>query len=336
MINNIKELPKEVVAKIAAGEVIDRPDAVVKELIENSLDAGAKTIEIYLEKAGMKRIEVRDDGHGMNKNDLQKSFLPHTTSKLKTAEDLESIMTFGFRGEALSSMVAVAKVTLESRQKKDSLGYSLVVKNGKILTENPDGMPIGTRIIIESLFSGIPARKKFINKVQRELQYILKRVTSFALAQHDVQFKVFHDGKKLFEVFKQSSLKNRAKEVLGKSFSEQSLLYEFDQENIKVTGLLGKPQLSLRSPSRQYIFINGRPIRNRQIAKAIRDAYGALLEPKAYPSFIIFITLPSHFCDANIHPRKEEVLLFHDNIFIKNLYEDIHKFLLEKDLTYIL
>lgn len=334
--NHIFELPDEVVRKIAAGEVIDRPDAVVKELIENSLDAGAKKIEIFLENGGMKRIEIRDDGIGMNLEDLRKSFLPHTTSKLKTLDDLSRVSTFGFRGEALSSMVTVAKVTLESRQASEKLGSHILVVNEKIQEENSIGMPVGTRIIVESLFSRIPARKKFIEKVTRELQYILKRVTHAALSYPSVQFSVFHEGKELFMVFPHTSLKDRMEAVLGENFGRDTLPYSSEFENIQVNGFLGKPQLSLRSPSRQFVFVNGRPIRNRHIAKAIRDAYGPLLEPKAYPAFLLHITLPYDLYDANVHPRKEEVLIFHDDVFIQKIFEHVQQFLQEKDLTYLI
>lgn len=331
----IFELPVEVVQKIAAGEVIDRPDAVVKELIENSLDAGAKKIEIFLENGGMKRIEVRDDGMGMSTADLQKSFLPHTTSKLKTLEDLSRVGTFGFRGEALSSMVAVAQVTLESRPSWQKLGTHLKVSGKKILEENSIGMPAGTRIIVESLFSQLPARKKFIEKVSRELQYVLRRVTQASLAHPQVQFSVFHEGKELLSLFPHESLTQRVEAVFGESFSHGILPYSAQLEGIQITGFLGKPQLSLRSPSRQFVFINGRAIRNRHIAKAIRDAYGPLLEPKAYPSFLLYMTVPFDHYDANVHPRKEEVLIFHDDIFIPQIFENIKQFLQKKDLTYV-
>lgn len=337
MATKIKELPAEVVSKIAAGEVIDRPDSVVKELVENSLDAGATKIEIYLDKGGLKRIEVRDNGCGMNAADLRNSFLAHTTSKISNLADLETLTSFGFRGEALASMVAVAKVTLESRIKTEKIGHRLMIQNSQITEDEKFGMPIGTRVVVESLFSGLPARKKFINKVQRELTYILKKMTNFALVNHTVQFVVYHDQRKLFEVLSQTTFADRVSEVFGQEFVDQSLTYKVELANeLKISGLIGKPQLSLRSPSKQYLFINGRMVRHRKIAKVIREAYGSLLEPKAYPVFIIFINLPAHFFDSNIHPRKEEVLIFKEDELITALFEHLQAFLLAKDLTYVL
>jgi len=332
----IRELSAEVVKKIAAGEVIDRPDAVVKELIENSLDAGASKIEIHLEKGGLKKIEVRDDGQGMSSNDLRKCFLPHTTSKISTLADLEILGSYGFRGEALASMVEVAKVSLESRLKTQPTGHRLVVKDGKIIEDKNFGMPVGTRILVEALFSGIPARKKYINNIQRELTYILKRVTSFALVNYQLQLSLFHEGKKLFEVFSQPKIEARVKEIFGNDFVEQSLNYSFEIEHIKLSGFIGKPQLSLRSPSRQYLFVNGRAVRNHRLAKAIRDAYGSLLEPKAYPAFILFLNLPSQIFDINIHPRKEEVLIFKEDLLVSELFTNLQSFFQTKDLTYVL
>ncbi len=332
----IRELSAEVVKKIAAGEVIDRPDAVVKELIENSLDAGASKIEIHLEKGGLKKIEVRDDGRGMSSNDLRKCFLPHTTSKISTLADLEILGSYGFRGEALASMVEVAKVSLESRLKTQPTGHRLVVKDGKIIEDKNFGMPVGTRILVEALFSGIPARKKYINNIQRELTYILKRVTSFALVNYQLQLSLFHEGKKLFEVFCQPKIEARVKEIFGNDFVEQSLSYSFEIEHIKLSGFIGKPQLSLRSPGRQYLFVNGRAVRNHRLAKAIRDAYGSLLEPKAYPAFILFLNLPSQIFDINIHPRKEEVLIFKEELLVSELFTNLQSFFQTKDLTYVL
>jgi DNA mismatch repair protein MutL len=303
----IHQLPQTLVSKIAAGEVIERPVYAVKELAENALDAGADEIKIIVEDAGLKRISVIDNGEGMSLEDLQECFKPHTTSKLISEEQLHHIHTLGFRGEALSSIAAISKLTVNSRQKDAAGGNSIVLVEGAIDKISPTGMPTGTQIHVENLFYPVPARKKFLKSLRTEFSHIIDVVTHFAFAYPSVQFTLTHNGKTIFDLPKTSDVVERISILLGKDVFSNLLPVSFEDEYVSINGFLAKPQITTKTPHKQFLFINNRKISDKGISLRIKSSYGTLLEKQAYPVCILHLTVPYERVDVNVHPRKEEV-----------------------------
>lgn len=331
----IKELQSSVIAKIAAGEVAERPASVVKELVENALDAEAQHIGIVLEEGGMKKIQVTDDGVGMEEDDLELCVKPHTTSKIETEDDLLQIGTMGFRGEALASICAVSNVSIASRCKparpgiQDS-GFKITVTNGKTESPSPLGMPIGTRVTVENLFGNIPARKEFLKQPRTEWQHVLQIVTAIALDRTDVSFKLTHNDKTVFTIPNKQSHKERFALLLGKDIEKH--LIPITGEGIH--GGIGKPQIASRNNQRQYLFVNNRPVKNIKALKALKEAYGTLLEPKSEPTFVLFLEVPKDSVDVNIHPRKETVRFMQESTILEKIHDTVKEALGNTDVTY--
>lgn len=332
---NIKQLTSEVIAIIAAGEVAERPSQILKELIENSLDAYSKNIEIRLENSGLDLISITDEGVGMSESDLKKCFLKHNTSKISSKEDLERVVSFGFRGEALSSIAGVSKLQIQSRPDSQDSGYKVILENGELIEESPLGMPVGTTIRVEQLFAGVPARKKFLKNSALELRKVLEVVTEFALINHTVSFMLFNNGKNLLHTgLGKSNLSQRIKYLLGSRISDQLISLELSLDKIKVSGLISKPQLSRKNKSKQFLFINGRPVSDSKISKIIKKTYGPLLEPQAYPIFVLNIELEPDQLDVNIHPHKRKVSFLNIGEILFCVQSSIETALQENDLTY--
>ena len=332
---HIKKIPEEVVSKIAAGEVVERPVSVVKELVENALDAGASHIKIDIFKSGTKRIEVTDDGHGMSKENLMKSFLPHTTSKLKTEKDLHALYSYGFRGEALASMAAVARVTIRSRGVGEESGTEVALFNSEVKLTRSVGMPQGTTVIVEELFASVPVRKKFLSAPRTEAKKIIEMVTYFALAHPHIGFVLNHNGKNIIQVPKGQSFLERTDRILGGHLTTNLMPVSFSDHDYKIMGFVGTPEIAFKSRTvRQYIFVNGRPIKQREFTKTIRGAYDTLLDPHRNPVFIIFIQVPPSELDINIHPRKETVRFHRHRQVMKLLEFAVKRALDEHDLTF--
>ena len=306
----IKTLPAAVVEKIAAGEVVERPASIVKELVENSLDAGATKIKIELEKAGKQKIVVTDDGHGMDEEDLQLSLESHATSKISELDDLLSILSFGFRGEALASMDQVSSLTIASRPKQKATGFIFEKKTQKLI---PQGMPTGTQVTIENLFSAIPARKKFLKSNTTELNKIIDTVTRLALAHHQVGLQLLNEQKLLLDVPTQQNFSDRVEELLGLTNAEL-LPVSFSQPHLEITGLIGKPPLSRSTNNRQYLFINNRSVNHPGLENTIRHTYGNLIEKSKHPVFVLFLEIPPQTVDINVHPRKETISFMDENL----------------------
>lgn len=317
----IKTLPAAVVEKIAAGEVVERPASIVKELIENSLDAKATKIKIELKKSGKQKITITDDGHGMDQVDLQLSLDAHATSKITQIDDLMSVLSFGFRGEALASMDQVSVLTIASKPKKKTIGFIFKKKNQKM---TPQGMPTGTQVMIENLFTLIPARKKFLKSNTIELNKIIDVVTRLALSHHQVGFQLFNDEKMLLDVPPKQKLSNRIKELLGLS-SEELLPVNFSQPHLKITGVVGKPPLSRSTNNRQYLFINNRGVQHTGIENTIRHTYGNLIEKNKQPIFVLFFNLPPQTIDINVHPRKETISFMDEDLIKEMTVQGIKK-----------
>ncbi len=300
-------LEESVINKIAAGEVIERPASVVKELMENAIDAGATTITIEADEGGKSYIKVTDDGWGMSTEDALLCFQRHATSKIHTAEDLFSVTTLGFRGEGLASITAVADVVLKTKSKHQELGTKMVVSAGKILKSETIAMPDGTSIEVANLFCSVPARKKHLKTIQTELRQIADLVTRYALAYPEKTFRFVHQGQNILFTTATEHSMDTILTIYGKKIAYSMLPVEHHEGNVRVTGFIGKPTLNRADKTLQHIFVNKRPIRNSLIAKAVSDAYHTLLHLDRQPVFILQVALPPSIIDVNAHPQKTTV-----------------------------
>lgn len=330
---SIKKLSPEIVSKIAAGEVAERPATIVKELIENSIDAGAEHIDIILEQGGIKSIIIRDDGKGMSFEDLMLCYLPHTTSKIFTIDDLYQIGSFGFRGEALSSIVAVSTVTIKSRVHSEDAGYSLELEYGVLGKDSPIGMPLGTEVKIEKLFADTPARRKFLKDPKHELRAMNDVISRFAFAFPQIGFTLTNDGTTLIHLPAGQSLAQRIHELIGPEFGFNTIPIQGENRYGKVSGLIGKPQTATKT-NYHFIFVNNRPISSLELSKHITETFGSLIEPRTSTPHIIFLELPYDTVDVNIHPRKEEVVFAYASDIKKLVGDTVIQSLESHDLTY--
>jgi DNA mismatch repair protein MutL len=330
----IKTLSSDIVSKIAAGQVVERPASVIKELVENSLDAGATRIVVDLVSAGKKKISVFDNGHGMSKDDLLKSFLPHTTSKISSADDLVEIRSFGFRGEALSSMVSVAKTRIESKIKGQLSGNYVEIFKENLHDSGIVGMSFGTTVTVINLFSNTPARKKFLKTDSTEMADNIKILTNIAIAHHNVGFKLVHNKKTILDLPENHNLQERIESLLGSHITENLLPLKISDDHFELTGFVGKPQISTSSKSRQFLFVNGRPVKNKLFSNIIKEVFSTLLEPRAHPAFLLFINLEPNLIDVNVTPQKTEVKFVIEKEIKEALKIGVKNVLEKADLTY--
>lgn len=329
----IVTLSNETIKKIAAGQVIEDPVCAVKELLENAIDAGAKKIIIDIKDGGKKRIMIADDGIGIEKKDLTKVILPHTTSKIKKFDDLTRIKSYGFRGEALASLTEVANVFIQSRKNYEDFGYELEIEKNILKPIKKIGMGFGTVVTVENLFSQIPARIKFLKSKSYEFNKILSLVTKYCLSHYDLSFKLIHDKKIIFDLVA-SDLKTRIFDVLGVHFANQILPIQIDEPHYKIWGYIGKPQLAVHANNRSFIFVNKRPVNSDLIAKVIKKVFGTLIEPRAYPAFILFFELSSELIDINIDPKKTKISFIYEDAIKKILHTAVAELLSSVNLTY--
>ena len=305
----IRRLPSHLVDRIAAGEVVERPASVVKELVENSLDAGARRIEVQLSGDGTSRIAVIDDGHGMTPDGMRLAIERHATSKLP-GEDLLAIASFGFRGEALPAIASVSRFTLESRPPGAANGWRLLLDAGELLFDGPAGVPPGTRIAVEGLFARIPARAKFLKAARTEVAAVADTVRRLAMAHPQVGFLLLHDGRRLIEVPAEAEAG-----IAGLARRVQALLpdgadtvpVDFVREDLRIGGLAGLPAASRATSEQQYLFVNGRPVKDKQLVGALRGAYSERLPTGRHALAVLFVDLPQQDVDVNVHPAKTEV-----------------------------
>lgn len=330
----IQQLPQHVISKIAAGEVIERPVYAVKELIENSLDAGADAIKVIIEDSGLKRISVIDNGEGMSLEDIQECFKPHTTSKLSSEEQLHQIHTLGFRGEALSSIAAISYVTINSKTKGSAAGNSVILRDGIVEKIAPIGMPIGTQITVENLFHSVPARKKFLKSQRTEFRHIIDVLTHFAFSHPQVQFILIHNGKTILDLPKANDAIDRIQTLLGNDVFANFVPIEFVDSYVTIKGYIAKPQITTKTPHKQFLFINGRKIHDKGISLAVKTAYGTLLEKQSHPVCLLFFSMPHEVVDVNVHPRKEEVRFMNAQDLLKMIDAAIQKTLVEHTITF--
>lgn len=303
----IKILPQHVSDMIAAGEVVERPASVVKELVENALDAEARRIVVEVDDGGKNLIRVTDDGVGMDKEDAQLAFVRHATSKIAAASDLNAIHTLGFRGEALASIASVSYVELKTRAAGSIEGTHVLFKTGRIEFTRTTSFPMGTCIEIKHLFINMPARKKFLKAETTEFAHISKTMTYQALSHFEVAFRLIHNGKEVFDFPKGKDSNERTALVLGKETFSDLLPIYYGGEALHIDGFIGTPEIARRNRQNQYIILNGREILDAALAKAVYEGYHSLLPNGKFPMFVLKIAIEPQFVDVNVHPRKLEV-----------------------------
>lgn len=308
----IKLLPDSVANQIAAGEVVQRPSSVVKELLENSVDSGAKTIRLVIKDAGKTLIHVIDDGIGMNKTDLKKCFFRHTTSKIRKSKDLYSLKTMGFRGEALSSIASVSHMSIISnKDNNNSLGYEIKLEGGQEKLFNEVVSTKGTSISVKNLFFNIPARRNFLKSDNVELKHIIDEFHRISLINHDINFIFINNNNELFNLSK-SIFKERIIRVFGNSSKQKLIPINEETEIAKIKGFVFKPEYSRKTRSAQFFFVNKRFIKNSHLNHAVKSAYEGLIQDNLYPSYFLKINVPLNSIDVNIHPNKTEIKFDND------------------------
>ncbi|WP_338631684.1 DNA mismatch repair endonuclease MutL [Clostridium baratii] len=315
--------------KIAAGEVVERPSSVVKELVENSIDANSKNITIEIEDGGCSFIKIIDDGDGIHKDDIKKAFLPHATSKIQCAEDIFSINTLGFRGEALASIASVSKVNLKTKPHDSSFGREIIIEGGEILGEKDCGVNSGTTIEVTDLFFNIPARKKFLKSFTREGSIITDIINRISIVNPDISFKLFNNGKKVLHTFGSGNTKDVLRVVYGKKISENLVYFEGTREEISISGYIGKEEIARGSRNNQSIYVNGRYIKNKTLVAAVENAFKSFSTVNKFPFFVLFIDVYPEFVDVNIHPTKAEIKFKDDRMMFKIVFDSVHKYLKE-------
>lgn len=303
----LKVLPSNISNLIAAGEVVQRPASVVKELVENSVDAGASAVTVIVEDAGKTLIQVIDDGTGMSPEDAKLCFQRHATSKISEAVDLEKIQTYGFRGEALPSIASVAEVTLRTRKRGEPTGSETVFLPSGFSLQEEAAMPEGTNIAVRNLFFTIPARRKFLKSDNSEFRQIVSEFSRVALCRPDLNMRLVHNGKDIFNLKKANTLKQRILEIEGRDLAKELIDVETETPIVKISGFIGSPTDARKSQGNQYFFVNGRYFKSPYLHKAVMKAYDKLIPEGTYPSYYIFFEVQPANVDVNIHPAKTEV-----------------------------
>jgi DNA mismatch repair protein MutL len=302
----IQLLPDTVANQIAAGEVIQRPASVVKELLENAIDAGAARIKLIVKDAGRSLIQLIDDGKGMSETDARMAFERHATSKIKTADDLFKINTKGFRGEALASIAAIAQVELKTRQESDAVGTQIIIEGNKLISQQPVASASGTSFTVKNLFFNVPARRNFLKSNQVELGHIIDEFQRVALTHPEISFVLTHNDNEIFHLEK-STLRQRIVNIFGGNYNERLVPVNEDTDLVKFSGFVGKPQFAKKSRGEQFFFINKRFVKNNYLHHAVCRAFEQLLPAEHTPSYFIYLEVDPSFIDINIHPTKTEI-----------------------------
>ena len=302
----IKLLPDSVANQIAAGEVIQRPASVIKELVENAIDAQATHVQIVLKDAGRTLIQIIDDGVGMSETDARLAFERHSTSKIRSAEDLFTLRTMGFRGEALASIAAIAQVELRTRRRDAQLGTRLVINASQCESQEPDMCPVGSNFMIKNLFFNVPARRKFLKSNQVELSNIVKEFEKLALVNNEVEFTLMHNGNLMYKLPK-GTFRQRITALMGNSLDQQLLPVGIDTSLVKIQGYVGKPENARKRNALQFMFVNERFMRHPYFHKAVMTAYEQLIPEGEQPNYFLRFTVDPQSIDVNIHPTKTEI-----------------------------
>ncbi len=303
----IRLLPDSVANQIAAGEVIQRPASVVKELMENALDAGASSVTVEVTQAGKDLIRVTDDGCGMSETDARLAFERHATSKIRKAEDLFAIRTMGFRGEALASIAAVAQVELRTKRKEDELGTHIIIAGSRVESQQPVACPDGSSFSVKNLFFNIPARRKFLKTNNTELKHIITEFQRIVLTHPHIAFRLRHNETDIYHLPAVANLRQRITGVFGKKANAHLIPLETDTSLVNIRGFVGKPEFAKKTFGEQFFFTNGRFMKHPYFHKAVTEAYQKLLPPEAVPSYFIYFETDPGRIDINIHPTKTEI-----------------------------
>jgi DNA mismatch repair protein MutL len=329
--HSIRQLPDTLINQIAAGEVVERPASVVKELVENALDAGARRIDIDLEEGGVRLIRIRDDGGGIPADELPLAVTRHATSKIASIEDLEAVATLGFRGEALPSVASVSRFSLTSRHNGAEHGAMLQVDGGRIGQVTPQSHPTGTTVEVRDLFYNVPARRKFLRAERTELSHIEEWLRSLALARPDVELRVSHNGKPSRRWKGEGDLLSdvRLHEALGQDFARNALRVDHSGAGLRLHGWIAQPAYNRASTDQQYLYVNGRAVRDRNVAHAVRQAFSDVLFHGRHPAYVLFLELDPRGVDVNVHPAKHEVRFRESRLVHDFVYRALHEALAE-------
>lgn len=328
---HIHQLSDQLINQIAAGEVIERPSSVVKELVENSLDAGASEITIDLAQGGISRIRVRDNGCGIAREDIPLALSRHATSKIQTLDDLESVASLGFRGEALSSIASVSRLTLNTCTAGASQGWQVSYDAG-VSDQQPIAHPQGSTIDVRDLFFNVPARRKFLRAEKTELKHIETLLKRIGLSFFDVDFKLTHNGKQVYHwraVDKASEHPVRLQSVCGQAFVENAFIIERESTGLRLHGWVAQPTFSRSQADMQYFYVNGRAVRDKVVAHAVRQAFGDVLYHGRHPAFVLFLALDPTTVDVNVHPAKAEVRFRDSRLVHDFIYQTLHRAIAE-------
>ncbi|MGM0601686.1 MAG: DNA mismatch repair endonuclease MutL [Bacillota bacterium] len=332
----IKQLSQNVANQISAGEVVERPASIVKELIENSIDAEADKIEINISEGGRKKIHVKDNGTGILPEDMEMAFSRYATSKIEDIDDLYSLFTLGFRGEALSSISSVAKIKMISRHKSRESGTEIKINGGKIESKKPTGCQVGTEITVHDIFYNTPARYKYLKTTSTEFGHISKTVSAEAVAYPEIQFKLNHNKKNIIATPGNGKLKDTIFAVYGEEIAKNLIKVDIEDRYIKLKGYIGNTNISRSGRSHEMFFVNKRPILNRTASSAVEKAYSRLLDPGRYPVVFLFIDVNPILVDVNVHPAKKEVKFSRNQIIFDVINKGLREILKDSNPTPII
>ncbi len=322
-------LPDSVANQIAAGEVIQRPASVVKELVENALDAGADSIQVNIKDAGRTLIQIIDNGKGMSETDARMAFERHATSKIKEANDLFSLSTMGFRGEALASIAAVAHIDLKTKRKEDELGTHIEIAGSNVEKQEPTACSEGTIFSIKNLFFNVPARRKFLKTNATEFNHIVNEFNRIAIIYPEISFTLTHNDSEVYNL-PEGTLRQRIVNIFGKNINSQLLTIDTETSLLKISGFVGKPETARKQMHNQYFFVNGRYMRHPYFHKAVMKAFDRMLAPETTPSYFICFDIDPSNIDVNIHPTKTEIKFENEraiwSILMASVRESLGKF----------
>jgi DNA mismatch repair protein MutL len=314
----IRLLPDSIANQIAAGEVIQRPASVVKELLDNAVDAGATTITVILKDAGKTLIHVMDDGSGMSPADARMSLERHATSKLRSADDLFDIRTMGFRGEALASIAAIAHMEIRTRRADDTIGTRLLVEASEVVAQEGCASPTGTSVMVRNLFFNVPARRKFLKTDQVEMRHLLDEFHHLALAFEHIHFKLYHNDQEVYNL-PAGTLRNRILGIFGRKINEFLVPVEEETNYVNFAGYVGKPKLGRKTRGEQFLFVNRRFIRSPYLHHAVKSAYEDILPADQHPFYVLFLEIDPQRIDVNVHPTKQEIKFEDDRVIYNYL-----------------
>ena len=320
---NIVLLDDLTINKIAAGEVIERPASVVKEMVENSIDAGSKNITVEIKNGGISFIKITDDGYGISEDDMEMAFERHATSKIRKAADLTTVTTMGFRGEALASIAAISNVEMISKKEGEEIGHKIVVEGGKILEKSEIGCPVGTTVTVRNLFFNTPVRYKFLKKDYTEAGYIEDNVRRIALVNKEIAIKLVNSGKTIIQTNGSGDFKNIIYSIYGKDIANGIMEVSYEYEDIKVSGVVGKPEIARANRQNQIFFVNGRYIKDKNLTAAVDQAYKGMIPIGKFGFVILNVEMNPQKLDVNVHPAKLEVRFQEENMVFKAVYHAI-------------